>query len=131
MIDIKYEMSQLTQVAREIEDAQNRKDVEGILALITEDAMLIRPNSPTLQGLEAWRKDYARYFLTAISETITTFSVEIAPGGGMAWEYGMYQGATESPDGPVSYRGRYVTIYRNVAGLWKVALVSLSPGGLE
>jgi ketosteroid isomerase-like protein len=131
MTDIELEKHQLAQVSRQIEDAQNRKDVDAILALITQDAMLIRPKSPTIQGMEAWRKDYERYFMTAISETITTFSVEIAPAGGMAWEYGMYQGTTETSDGPVSYLGRYVTIYRKIAGEWKVALVSLSPGGLE
>ena len=130
MIDLEFEKQRLAQVTMKIEDAQTRKDVEAILALITEDAMLIRPKSPTIQGIEAWRKDYQRYFSTAISETITAFSLEIAPAGGMAWEYGMYQGATETPEGAVSYQGRYVTIYRNVAGEWKVALVSLSPGGL-
>ena len=101
--------------------------MEAILALITEDALMLRPKQPVIRGLDAWRQDYERYFRTSISEAATPLKREVAASGDLAWEYGEYHGISEGAAGPVSFQGRYLTVLGKVNGEWRIAAVSLSP----
>ena len=131
MIDFEAEKRKIEQVLMEIIDAQDRKDMDGVLAHVTDDPLMLRPNRPLIRGLDAWRQDYKRYFKTSISETATPLKVEIASCGEMAWEYGVYHGTSKSPEGPVSFQGKYLSVYEKVNGEWRLAVVSLSPGEQE
>ena len=127
MIDFPAERSRIQQVVLRLMDAQERKDVEAVLALTTEDALMLRPKQPLIRGRDDWRQDYERYFRTSISEMITPLKREIAAGGDMAWEYGEYHGMSESPAGPVSSEGKYLCVLAKVNEEWRIAAVSLSP----
>ncbi len=97
MVDMEAEKKEIGRTLGEIAAAENRRDVEKILELVTEDAIFQKPNTSQIQGREAWREDYEKVFATLVSSEIRTLHIEVSSSGDMAWEYGYYISTYKKP----------------------------------
>jgi uncharacterized protein (TIGR02246 family) len=98
-----------------------RGDAAGIAALYTADARLMPPGAPTLSGTEA----ITAFWQAAMNQgikgaTLETIDVETS-GGALATEIGQFTLSMESPrGGQVEQTGKYIVLWKNDAGTWKI-----------
>jgi len=126
MVDIEAEKKEIERTIGEITAAENRKDVETILELVTDDAVFQKPSTPQIQGREAWREDYEKVFATLASSSIRTLHIEVSSSGDMAWDYGHYISTYKTREGTVTTTGKYLATWRKIDDKWKTAAVSIS-----
>lgn len=93
--------------------AANAGDAEALTNLYADDARLYPPDAPPITGRDAIHA----YFTQMLSEgpytvTLTTNDVIIPESGEIAIELG----SSEDPSGS----GKYVSVYQNIDGSWKV-----------
>jgi ketosteroid isomerase-like protein len=98
----------------------NAQDWNGDLALYTEDAILMPPNLPVVQGkgpIQAWMQAYPP--ISNLQEQ----SLEIEGEGNLAYDRGTYSMTVNHVAAPsVEDHGKYLTIWRKQAGgLWKIS----------
>ena len=93
-------------------EAYNRKDVAQLVALFTEDAVLVPPG-PILAG----RRDIAQYYRTRLEHGAMGLRVEVvqaqAEGGDPAWAVGRFTVMMPGEGGrPQEHRGNFSTLFR-------------------
>jgi uncharacterized protein (TIGR02246 family) len=103
--------------------AAQSKDLEKSLTFFADNAIMLSPNSPAVQGKENIRKGWQQ--MLALPGTGLSFSaarVEVARSGDLAWEYGTYEFATSDKTGKTATeKGTYVTVWKKQPdGAWKV-----------
>jgi uncharacterized protein (TIGR02246 family) len=99
--------------AQQWESAAGAGDAEALTNLYTPDATIYPPDAPAVTGRDAIHA----FFTEMVSEgpwqnTLTTNDVIIPESGEIAIELGSF----EDPTGT----GKYVGVYRNVDGNWKL-----------
>ena len=124
-VDIEAEKKEILRNIEELEAAENRKDIEGILELITEDFVFVQ-RSAKYEGKEAVREMAKRLFQTYISSKHVPLRVEVSSSGDMAWLLGYETGKRERDEGIVETRGDYIVTFRKVEGIWKQVAVCLA-----
>ena len=99
-------------------DAYNAGDVEKIVALYTEDAVLMPPHAPRASGRAA-----IRAFLTADTAGAKAAGVKLVPGmstagvsGDTGWESGTY--TVTNASGATVDSGSYLSVSRKSNGKW-------------
>ncbi|MEM6772566.1 MAG: DUF4440 domain-containing protein [Bacteroidota bacterium] len=97
-------------------------DLDGILSSYTEDGKIFPNNRPILEGKESlanyWRPQpgYRNLY-----HKLTPLEIKVY--GDEARDHGYYEGRSVGPDGTErSWQGKYVVIWRKVAGVWKMYL---------
>ena len=100
--------------------AVNAKDPARVSAFYTEDAVMMAPNEPMIKGRAQIEARYRAEFAAGIGGLILRPMESIA-GGGVAFEAGTSTVALESARGTELASGKYVVIYKNVGGVWKIA----------
>jgi len=126
MFDIEAEKKEIERIIKEIEAAENRKDLDKMFEFLTDDAILQKPNTPQIQGLDAWRNDYEIFFQTFVSTSIRSLYIEVSSSGDMAWNYGSFVSEDKRPEGNIKGEGKYLGVYKKVDGKWKTAAISIS-----
>jgi uncharacterized protein (TIGR02246 family) len=102
--------------------AVNAGDPEAVTNLYADDAVIYAPDGPPVTG----RSEISTFFNEMLSEgpvptTLTTNDVIIAESGDLAVETGSFT----DPNGA----GKYVTVWRNVGGDWKIGIDSWNMNG--
>lgn len=95
-------------------------DLEGIMAVYSEDAVMWLPDAPEAKGREAIRKSYAA-MLAANTVTAATFAnTHYQTSGDFSVGWGDFTLALSPKSGgdPVTLSGRFSVIARNEAGTW-------------
>jgi uncharacterized protein (TIGR02246 family) len=99
-------------------DAYNAGDVEKIVALYTEDAVLMPPHAPVANGHAAIRS-----YLQADTAGAKAAGIKLVPGmatagvvGDTGWESGSYTAVDAS--GKIVDSGSYLAVSRKVDGKW-------------
>jgi uncharacterized protein (TIGR02246 family) len=99
-------------------DAYNAGDVEKMVAMYTEDAVLMPPHASVANGHAG-----IRAFLTADTAAAKAAGMKLVPGpatagalGDMGWESGSYT-ITDGSGGTVD-SGSYLSVARKVNGKW-------------
>lgn len=110
-------------------ELQNANDMAGIAALFTEDGTIIREEKEPVVGhaaIEALLTNDQAENPSSVSDWATD-RVEIAASGDLAVEYGTWSETGLGANATEQDQGRYVTVFRKVNGVWKVATdISLS-----
>ncbi len=101
------------------------KDVDGAMAMHTDDAMVFPPGQPMVSGTSAIRELWSSMVATpgfAISWQVS--GTAAAASGDVGYSWGTAQLTMSGPDGtPQTSEEKYVTIWRkDAAGAWKVAV---------
>lgn len=102
--------------------AFEQRDFQAIKAIMTSDSLLLAPNAPAAEGPEAvvevW-KSWAG--LTNVAVDFAAHRIEVSSSADMAYDYGWYTFAFDTETGRIEDKGKYIVVWKNVNGTWKVA----------
>jgi ketosteroid isomerase-like protein len=106
----------LNELAVAFAAAYNAHDAAKVAAFYTEDALLMVPNEPAIKGRASIQAFYEEQFSRG-NPQLRIKPLESAISGDLAFE----MGSATAILGPLSDDGKYVIVYRRVAGEWKIA----------
>ncbi len=97
-------------------------DVDKSMSYIAEDAFLIPPNGPLIEGKEVFESiikemKKTEWDLGKPGRGVRT--LEISASGDLAYDIGKYDIVNKTPEGDVRERGHFVTVYKKIEGQWK------------
>ena len=108
------ESPELAAKAAAFQDAMNAADIEGLVALYSEDARLMPPNMETGQGHDAVREVFGGMIAAGLSVQLAT--TEAMATGNLGTRVGTY--VLTSADGSEVDRGKYIETWEKVGGEW-------------
>lgn len=98
------------------------KDAAAIAELYAEDGAVMPPNAPIGKGAVAIEKTWAGMMQTpGFDLTFTPEQILVSSSGDMALDRGIYRLSASPPSGAVTDTGKYVVVWKKVAGEWKAA----------
>ena len=116
------ETARVKKVLEEIIAADNAADVERIMALYDEEALLLPPNGPAIKGRSAIKQRYQQGFDKARLE-LKFISEETQVAGDWAFDRGLTRGRNVWRDGkaPTVFEHKYLMILkRQPDHTWKI-----------
>lgn len=121
------DLAALAERARHFSTAYTSADVDAIVSIYTEDAVLAPGDSEFIVGREAIRAYWTRPKGNRITHhEITPVAVEVV--GDTAYDYGHYElsGVNRNEDGERAWgpnRGKYLVVWKRGAdGVWRMAV---------
>lgn len=108
----------------EIWEATEAKDLERLMSFIAEDAMVLYPNTPILNGKDAIREIWRAYFaMPDFAMSGKDVKVEVSRSGDLAYVQGTCSSSMNDAVGkPITDKGKYIGILKKQAdGEWKIA----------
>jgi ketosteroid isomerase-like protein len=111
----------IRKVTTTLESSFNSKNVASILALYSDNSVFMPPNKPLLWGRESLKGFYDG-LLAAGAADLKLLPEDVAGHGPLAYESGSYS----MMNGPTHDRGKFLFIFRNMAGNWKIEYTSWS-----
>jgi ketosteroid isomerase-like protein len=116
----------LDQRQEEFTAAVAARDADRTAELFAEDAVLHIANRAPIEGNRAIRQFYGNVFGFMSASRATPETTRLAEGGDMAYGIGRTSNEFRGPDGPVEYTGKYLLVWRKIAGDWRIVAYSLS-----
>ena len=114
-VTVEAEKKAILRNIKSLESAENRKDVEGILELITDDFILVHKDTRR-EGIDSVRELLEKNIQGYKQKRHVPLRVEVS--SDMAWLYGY-----ETDEIKKEY---YLMIFRKVDGVWKQAAVCVA-----
>ena len=109
---------------RQFADAMVAGDIETLMSVYADDAILLPPNAPRAEGAPAIRETFTSWFAEGgppASMTITSDDVTVAAAGDYAHAVGTWTMSGPGPDGSDwSDQGNVLVVWKNISGDWKV-----------
>lgn len=99
-------------------DLFGSRDIEGIMALMARNSILIMPGSAPIVGSKDIRRATEAMLESSDSVSWQSEFAFVAPSGDMAYDYG--RALTKSADG-AEIEGYYLVVWVKENGVWKVA----------
>lgn len=97
-------------------------DAAAVSKLYAADGAMMVPGAPIAQGQPALEKAWSGLMqVPGFGLTFKADQIVVASGGDMALDRGAYQLLLDGPNGTTKDIGKYVVVWRNVDGQWKVA----------
>jgi uncharacterized protein (TIGR02246 family) len=97
-------------------------DAAGVARLYAADGAMMAPGAKIAQGHEALEKAWGGLMkMPGFGLTFKADQIVVASGGDMALDRGTYEFSVDGPNGPTKDIGKYVVVWRNIKGQWKVA----------
>ncbi len=97
-------------------------DAAGIGNLYTSDGTFMMSNAPIVIGPKKIADAWAGLMkLPGVSITFETVQLDIAKSGDLAMDRGRYELRFDGQNGPVRDVGKFIVVWKKVAGEWKVA----------
>ncbi|HLN56150.1 MAG TPA: SgcJ/EcaC family oxidoreductase [Bacteroidales bacterium] len=120
--DVAADEMAVKEISKNWLNMERSHDMDGILQIFADDAVVYTRNSEPLKGKEAIRQNYLeeRQKNPNMEVDWTTERVDVASSGDMAVEYGKFTVKNSGPDGKGSDEGNFVTVYKKIDGKWKV-----------
>jgi uncharacterized protein (TIGR02246 family) len=97
--------------------AFNRGDAASAAAVYTADAQVLPPNSDVITGRQAIQAFWQMAMDMGV-KAVKLATVEVAGDGNTAYEVGQF--TLQGAEGQVLDAGKYVVIWRQEAGQWKL-----------
>ncbi len=129
MVNIQADKQEIEKMLKRTMAAENRHDVEAMLAEMIDEPLLHLCGLPPVQGRDAMRQLYGGFFETFVSTVFAPQQIFVSESGEMAWDSGGYVNTLKGPDGPVKEEGKYLGVYHKVDGVWKAATFCITPNG--
>ena len=102
-------------------EAAGRKDLDAVVAFMTEDGETLAPNEPAARGKDAIRASWKT--LLGLPDLIIKWEpkrVQVATSGEIGYTSGTWTLTFTGPDGkPVSDHGKYLEVWKKIDGKWK------------
>lgn len=96
--------------------ALNGGDVDAVAALYADDARVMPPNAEMGQGRDAVVTSFGELIDAGLGARLDT--IEITSAGDVGYHVGNY--AITAADGTVVDRGKYIEVWRQIGGEWKI-----------
>ena len=97
-------------------------DAAGVSKLYASDGAMMEPGAAIAQGQPALEKAWGGLMqMPGFGLTFKADKIVVAKGGDMALDQGTYLLSLTGPKGPTKDVGKYVVVWRNIDGQWKVA----------
>ena len=97
-------------------------DAGAVSKLYTPDGAMMAPGAPIAQSQSALEKAWSELMKSpGFGLTFKADQIVVASGGDMALDRGTYELSLDGPNGPTKDIGKYVVVWRNIDGQWKVA----------
>ena len=97
-------------------------DAAAVSKLYAAEGAMMAPGAPIAQGQPALEKAWGGLMATpGFGLTFKADKIVVAKGGDMALDQGTYLLSLTGPKGPTKDVGKYVVVWRNIDGQWKVA----------
>jgi len=101
--------------------AFNAHDADRLTGMHTADATVMVSNSPLATGSSAIRGSFVEFFKTpGVSLSVTPTKIDVVSPT-VATDIGTYSLSFDTPQGKVTDRGNYITIWHKVNGQWRMA----------
>jgi ketosteroid isomerase-like protein len=102
--------------------AASESPADVFAAQVLENGSLLPPDAPLAQGREAIHAAIAGLeAMPGFSVTWSPSAADVGSGGDLGYTMGTYEINVESPEGPVTIIGKYLTIWKKQAdGTWMV-----------
>jgi uncharacterized protein (TIGR02246 family) len=110
---------------KEWEEARNARDADAMAAVYSEDAKVLPPDAPVVEGRAAIRTFFRNLF-EARPEPADFDEREIVVLGNYTWRQGIY--AVPLADGRIEY-GKFIQLWKLESGVWKLHRSMWSPNG--
>jgi len=125
-VDVAAEQQAVAAASDSLMAAETAKDVDAALAFYADDGIMQMEGTPEITGKDGLRSAYESFFndSTLLGLSSTRSGVEMAPGGGMAFEHGVNRFQVQGPNGPTEMLGKYLAVWRKQADGWKVAAIA-------
>jgi ketosteroid isomerase-like protein len=124
-VDIEPEKKEIMRAMEELETAENRKDIEGILDLIAEDIVFVNRDS-MIEGKQETEEMLRKAAENYISSKHIPLRIEVSSSGDMAWLLGYELNKREGSEGIVETKQSYILTFRKVEGKWKQGAVCIA-----
>ncbi|MGH7563132.1 MAG: YybH family protein [Gemmatimonadota bacterium] len=122
--------SEIEAINDRFEQALIAHDAAAIGTFYTDDAVALPAGAPRTEGRAAIESMFAGWFAQVPAPevfTLTTDEVVLAESGEIAYEIGTYQSSGTAPSGETyDETGKYLVVWENVNGEWKLAADSWS-----
>ena len=128
--EVSASRSELGQMNRDFAAALNAKDAAAAAALYTEDAVLIPPGEPIVQGRAAIEEYWRGALELGGVRDVSVETMDALSSGSLGYETGSFVLTVDGPDGePIIDRGRYIELlrrepdgtWRSTHGIWNAA----------
>jgi ketosteroid isomerase-like protein len=121
-VDLEAERKILSELHVKMLVDQNT-DAEEEMSYISDDAFLIPPNGPPIEGKEVFESmiqdmKKTEWDLGKPGRGIKT--LEISASGDLAFDMGQYNVVNKTPEGDIREQGYFVTLYKKIEGQWKL-----------
>jgi ketosteroid isomerase-like protein len=99
------------------------RDLDGAMAIVARDAILVAGNGGALHGnaeiRKAWRREFANPAYVRYVRTPETIELGVLPEDGRAVEIGRWEGITRGPNGDARLFGRYLAHWIRTPQGWR------------
>lgn len=96
----------------------NAGDIDGLVALYAEDARILPPNAEMAQGHDAVRAIFGGMIDAGLTGSLATIETMVA--ADIGYRIGTY--TLTAPDGSQADQGKYLEIWREINGEWKISV---------
>lgn len=110
---------------KEWEAARNARDADALADVYTEDAKVLPPGAPVVEGRAAIRTFFRNLF-ESLPEPADFDEREIVVLGNYTYRQGIY--SLPLPDGSIEY-GKFIQLWKKDDGVWKLHRSMWSPNG--
>lgn len=126
--DLSAEEAAIRANSRAVAEAEAKKDADAVMPYWTEDAVVHFNGESTLKGREAIGRMYRERLPRLETFRAETNSVEVSPGGGLAWETGTTYVTLPGGTGPpTESSSKFLIVWRKEAdGQWRIAACALT-----
>jgi uncharacterized protein (TIGR02246 family) len=126
--DLAAEEAAIRANSRAVADAEARKDTDAVMPYWTEDAVVHFQGEAALKGRDAIGRMYRERLPRLETFRAETNSVEVSPGGGLAWETGTTHVTLPSESGPpTASSSKFLIVWKKEAdGQWRIAACALT-----
>ena len=113
---------QIIKGLKQFEAAYNRKDVAGVGAGFTPDAVIVQ-EGPMISGREAIEKFYGDGFKAGFTDNSSPIN-QVHVMGNMAWLVGSWSASGPGPNNTTqTYKGNWGAVDVNEGGTWKARML--------
>ena len=123
MHDNETELDSIRRVSTEFLAAYNSADLEAVCALLTDGAVLMPPNEPTVEGVDSVRGRFESFF-NGFTFNIRLDARQIDIVGDIGFERGTYTGYALLKGKDIPPRGgygEYLLLFERQYGTWRIA----------
>ncbi|MFQ6084148.1 MAG: YybH family protein [Candidatus Aminicenantia bacterium] len=126
-IDFAAEESKIRSLNSEAFEAEMRKDLETIVNIYADYAIIQGPNMPQFEGKEAIKNFYEEFFkLPIVSIEGGPNKIVISNSGDMAYDIGWNRTVLQQGENQIEDKGKYFCVWKKINDEWKIVVISYS-----